>query len=169
MKLQHNRGAVLVLLVLLCFGSAWAQQKAAGRGGTGEPGLQVDMKGLPPAVQKTVAAESKRATIRALSRQTEGGKTLYRLETTVHDRTRDLLIDSSGAVVELREELRLRSLPVAAQDEVKKSLRGAKLVRLESITRGGTLQGYSALVEKGGQRTQVLLGPRGRPLPKETK
>src|SRR6266853_2055724 len=66
---------------------------------------------LPPAVEKTVAAESAGATIKGFSTEKEKGETFYEAEMTVNGHGKDVLIDASGTVVEVEEEVALDKLP----------------------------------------------------------
>ena len=55
---------------------------------------------LPPAVRQTVKAETKNATLVALAKEKEKGKTVYELETKkANGQTRDLMIDAAGQVL----------------------------------------------------------------------
>ncbi len=56
---------------------------------------------LPPAVEKTVAAESAGATVQGFSTEVEAGKRLYEVELKVEGRGKDILMDARGNVVEI--------------------------------------------------------------------
>src|SRR5215471_1457029 len=129
----------------------------------------VKLKSLPPAAQKTVEEQSKGATIRGLSKEVEKGKTEYELELTVNGRRKDLLIDSTGAILEVEEGVTLDSLAPEVRAEVEKNIGRAKLLRLESVMRDGVLTGYEASVSKAGRKSGVLMGPDGKLLPKKKK
>jgi len=162
--------SVIIFVLSICivgFGTAWAQQKEKETKEKGEKKLE--MKDLPAAVQKTAEEQSKGATIRGISKEVEKGKTFYELETTVAGHGRDMLIDPSGKVVELEEEVDIASLPASLQAEVKKSLGSGKLLKFESVTKEGAAAGYEALVEKGGKKSEISLGRDGKMLPKEKK
>jgi hypothetical protein len=152
---------------LLFFAAALAEQKATESKEKGEGSKIMDAKKLPPAVQKTVQEQTKGATVLGLSKEVENGKTQYELETKVNGRTRDLLIDPAGKVVEVEEEVDIASLPAAVQAEMKKSLGEGRIVRLESITKDGVLTAYEASAQKGGKKSSVEMGPDGKILPKE--
>src|SRR5215468_5748607 len=64
---------------------------------------RVKLKSLPQAAQKTVEEQSKGATIRGLSKEVEKGKTQYELELTVNGRSKDMIIDPNGAILEVEE------------------------------------------------------------------
>ena len=61
---------------------------------------------LPPAVQKAVPGETKGAQIKGYNQETEKGKTYYEVETMLNGKSRDVLFDASGALVEVEEESR---------------------------------------------------------------
>jgi hypothetical protein len=70
---------------------------------------RVQMKDLPEPVQKTVQEQTRNAKLRGLSKEVDHGKTFYEAETTVEGRSRDILIDASGAIVEVEEVTELRT------------------------------------------------------------
>jgi hypothetical protein len=72
---------------------------------------RVTMDSLPAAVRKTATEQSKGATMRGISTETEHGKTLYEVELTVNGHTRDVLIAADGSVSEVEEEIAVASLP----------------------------------------------------------
>src|ERR1035437_7069588 len=65
---------------------------------------------LPPAVEKTVAAQTQGATIKGFSQENEKGETYYEAETTVNGHSKDITIDANGALVEIEEQVALDSL-----------------------------------------------------------
>jgi hypothetical protein len=166
-----------LILCLFCSGAALAQQKpkkAAPKEESGnatkEEGGKLQLKDLPQAVQKTVQEQTKGATVVGISSEKEGGKTIYEIETKMNGRSRDMLIDSTGKVIELEEQTDIDSLAAAVQAEVKKSLGQAKVDRFESVTKNGVFVGYEAVVEKGGKKVEVSMGPDGKvPPPKPKK
>src|SRR5262245_39889783 len=80
----------------------------------------VKMKDLPPAVQATVRQQSRGARISGLSKEVENGKTLYEAELKVRGHNKDVVIDPTGAVVTVEEEIPLASLPAPAKAEIQK-------------------------------------------------
>src|SRR5438132_136372 len=77
---------------------------------------QIKRADLPPAVEKTVADQSKGATIRGFSQEKEDGQTLYEAELMVDGHSKDILMDAKGNIVEVEEQVALGSLPKAVQD-----------------------------------------------------
>lgn len=125
---------------------------------------RVEMKDLPAAVQKTVLEQSKGATIRGLSKEVENGKTYYEVETTVNGHGRDVLMEPSGAIVEIEEEIALASLPAAARAGLERSAGKGKILKVESVTKGNAIVAYEAQVEKAGKKSEITVRPDGKPV-----
>ena len=128
----------------------------------------VQMKDLPPAVQKTVEAQSQGAKVRSLSKEIENGKTFYEAELEVNGHGKDVLIDSAGTVVEVEEEVALTSLPPAAKAAIENFASKGKILKLESVTHGRTVF-YEAKVEKAGKKTEFKVKPDGSLVPRPRK
>ena len=88
---------------------------------------------------------------------------------TINGHAKDMIIDPSGAILLVEEDITLDSLTPAVRAEVEKNIGQAKLLRLESVTKGGALTGYEATISKAGKRSGIELGLDGKPLPKVTK
>jgi hypothetical protein len=124
----------------------------------------VKQSDLPAAVARAVASVSKGATIRGFSRERENGQTYYEVEMRVNGRDKDVLMDTTGAVVEIEEEVALASLPAAVQAGLK-AFAGAGTIRtVESLTKHGQLVAYEAHVVTAGKRSEIQVGPDGKPL-----
>jgi hypothetical protein len=122
---------------------------------------------LPAAVEKTVAAVSKDATIKALSEETQNGKTTYEVEMIVNGHTKDVEVEPSGAIVEIEEEVAMDSLPTEVKAGLTAKTAGGEILKVESLTKQGHLVAYEAKIEKAGQKTEIQVGPSGRPLDHE--
>src|SRR5258706_16457879 len=70
---------------------------------------------LPAAVARTVDAQARGATIRGFSREKENGQTFYEVELRVNGHSRDVLMDTTGAVVEVEEQVDVATLPAAVR------------------------------------------------------
>jgi len=126
------------------------------------------MSDLPPAVQAAVKEQSKGATIRGLSKETEKGKTIYEVQLSKNGHGKDVSMDSSGRVVEVEEEVSLGSIPEAARNAIRKSAGSGKILKVEAVSAGsGTPDAYEAQVLKAGERSEVRVAPDGSPKPEE--
>ena len=89
------------VLLLLVFGAissgASAQEK------------KIRRDRLPPAVAKTVAAESQGATIKGFSTEIEHGRRLYEVEMIVNGHHKDVSMDRDGVIVEAEKEVSMES------------------------------------------------------------
>jgi hypothetical protein len=122
---------------------------------------------LPPAVEKTVAAQSAGATVKGFSKETEKGQTYYEAELVVNGHTRDILIDTNGAIVEVEEQVALDALPAAVKAGLQAKAGDAKLVKVETLTKQDKLVAYEAQVTRDGKKLEIQVGPDGKPLDHE--
>jgi uncharacterized membrane protein YkoI len=118
---------------------------------------------LPPAVQKTVEEQLKDATLVSVGKEVEKGKTLYEVETKVNGKTRDLMVDPAGAVVEVEEEVDIAGIPAAARDAIQKKAAAGTVTKVEALSKSGKLVAYEAAVMKGKKSSEVAVTPEGLP------
>jgi uncharacterized membrane protein YkoI len=124
----------------------------------------IERKDLPPAVEKTVVEQSKGATIRGFSREIEDGKTLYEAALIADGHSRDVSMDEQGRIVEVEEEVSLSALSPAVREGLGKAAGSGHIAKVESLTKGGKLVAYEAAVRNGSKRSEVQVGPDGKPL-----
>ncbi len=123
---------------------------------------RVRLQDLPEAVQKAAASQTKGAAVHGYSQETENGQTMYEVETTAAGKSRDLLFDASGNVVEVEQQVELGTLPATVQDGLRKAAAGAKIAKVESVTRNGHVS-YEAATTKAGKRGEVAVDSEGHP------
>jgi hypothetical protein len=119
---------------------------------------------LPPAVEQSVVENSQGASIRGFSREKENGRTLYEAELIVHGHSKDILMDKTGAVVEIEEQVAAEALPPPVRAELQAKAGKGKLLKVESLTKKGKLVAYEAQVLTRGKKSEVQVSPDGRPL-----
>ena len=122
---------------------------------------------LPAAVQKTADEQSKGATVRGYSTETEDGKVSYEVQLTVNGKTRDISMDASGVITEVEDQVEFASLPDAVQSGLKKKAGAGKILSVVSLTKKDKLVAYEAVVETAGKKKEVQVGPDGKPLAHE--
>lgn len=122
---------------------------------------------LPPAVEKTVQEQSQGATIKGFSTETEGGVLEYEAEMVVNGHTKDVSIARDGKLLEVEEEVAMNSLPDAVQKALTAKAAGAKITKVESLTKKGKLVAYEAATLKGAKHGEIQVGPNGEKLTKE--
>jgi hypothetical protein len=128
---------------------------------------KIERSNLPPAVEKTVAAQSRAATIRGFSEETENGQKLYEVKLMLDGHKKNILMDSNGTIVEVEEQIAMESLPPAVRDGLQAKAGSGKLVKVESITKNNKLVAYEAKVMTNGKKSEVQVGPEGKPLDHE--
>jgi uncharacterized membrane protein YkoI len=119
---------------------------------------------LPPAVEKTVAEQSRGATIEGFATEIEDGKKIYEVELTIDGRGRDISMDEQGNIIEVEEEVSLASLSQAVKEGLAKAAGTGTIGKVESLTKKGKLVAYEAVIQKGKKHTEVQVGPDGRKL-----
>jgi len=138
-----------VIVIAIGFSSARASEKA------------INMKDLPAAVRRTVQEQSQGAVIRRLSKEIEGGKTVYEVEMKVKGHGKDVTIDASGEVIEVEEEVPLESLPNAARAAIEKAAGRGQITKVERVS-GGKQAAYEAHVRRDGKTSEIKIGDDGR-------
>jgi uncharacterized membrane protein YkoI len=124
---------------------------------------KVQLKNLPAAVRATVEAETKNATIKGLSKETEKGKTVYELESLVNGRTRDLMIDSAGKVYVVEEQLDADKAPPPVRSALEAK---GTIVVLESVLENGKTTYEGQVKTKAGKKLSMELDADGKPVKK---
>ena len=145
----------LVAGALLLAGTASAQEK------------KIKRSDLPPAVEKTVASQSAGATIRGFSTEKEKGQILYEVEMTVNGHSKDISMAADGSIVEIEEQVALDSLSPEIKAGLQAKAGKGKILKVESLTKKDKLVAYEAQVETNGKKSEVQVGPDGKPLDHE--
>jgi len=153
--MKTNYLAALVAGGLLFEGIATAQEK------------KIKRSDLPPAVEKAVVVQSTGATIRGFSTEIENGQTLYEVELTVNGHSKDISMAADGSIVEVEEQVALDSLSAEVKAGLQAKAGKGKILKVESITKKNKLVAYEAKVDTGGKKSEVQVGPDGKPLDHE--
>lgn len=117
---------------------------------------------LPPAVEKTVVEQSQGAVVRGFSQ--ENGQTFYEAELMVNGHSKDVLMDVDGAVVEVEEQIPTESLTPTVRDGLQAKAGKGKIVKVEKLSKKGRLVAYEAQILTNEKRSEVQVGPDGKPL-----
>jgi uncharacterized membrane protein YkoI len=158
-----------LLLTCAIASQAATQQAATQKPASQQPAAQehekkVKRSDLPAAVQKTVDQESQGATIRGYSSETDNGQVEYEVALRVHGHNKDVSIAPDGSVLEIEEEVALDSLPAPVRDGLKQLAGRGRITKVESLTKHGAIVAYEAQVRTGTKRSEVQVGPDGKPL-----
>ncbi len=146
---------LMTAIVLACTLTAVAQEK------------KIERSVLPPAVEKTVQAESRGAIIKGFTTERENGKRTYEAEMTVNGRSRDIEIAEDGTLNEVEDEVAFASLPAKVQSALMARAAGAMITKVESLTRKNKLVAYEAAITKGMKKSEIQVSPAGEKLSHE--
>lgn len=128
---------------------------------------KVEQSSLPPAVQKTVQEQSQGATIKGYSTERDHGKKVYEAEMMVDGHTKDIEIAQDGSLNEIEEEIAFDRLPTEVQAALTARAAGAKITKVESLTKHDKLVAYEAATLKGAKKGEIQVGPDGGKLSHE--
>jgi len=153
--MKTNQKICLLVASLVVVASAFAQEK------------KIKRSELPAAVEKTVVAQSKGATIRGFSEEKEKGQTTYEAEMLLNGHTKDVLMDANGVLIEIEEQVDLQAVSAEVRAGLQAKAGKGKITKIESITKKDKLVAYEAHVVTDGKKSEVQVGPDGRPLDHE--
>lgn len=171
MKLILTWGTVAVLALCLGAGLTAQQAKTPVTKEAGEQGEKAEAKKpaakgqLPAAIQQAFKSAYPNAKITGTSKETEGGKTVYEVESVDQGLNRDLIYNPDGTVVEIEEQIKPADLPLPVSEALRKLYPKATITKAEKLTRGQTLQYELAL--KGAPKKEVAFTPDGKLVPPE--
>jgi hypothetical protein len=154
MQRLHVYSLILFSTVLLATNS-FAQEK------------KINRSDLPAAVDHTVEAYSQGASIRGFSKEIENGHTYYEAELLVSGHSKDVLMTADGEIVEVEEQVAIDSLSLAVKQGLQSKAGKGKLTKVESLTKHDKLLAYEAQVLTDGRKSEVQIGPDGKPLDHE--
>lgn len=121
---------------------------------------KVAIGSLPAAVQATVRAQTKDATVLNIAKEVENGKTVYEIESKVNGKTRDFVVDGAGTVVEVEEETDLAAVPAAVKQTIDQQSAGGAVKRIERLTQGSTVR-YEVAITKNRKTSEVTVNGDG--------
>ena len=122
---------------------------------------KVKLEDLPAGVQAAVREQTKNATLVGLSSEKENGKTMYEAETKVGGRSRDLLFDQTGALVETEEEVDMEIVPAHAKSAIQKRAAGGTISKVEKVTAGAAISYEAVIRMKSGKTVEYAVNADG--------
>ncbi len=122
----------------------------------------LQLKDLPPAVQKSVQDALKGGEIKNIVKETEKGVTQYEVESVLNGKHRDFNVDTKGNVIVVEEETSIESIPAAAKATIMKKVGAGQLGLVETFTKPGSETMYEAAwKDKAGKKHEVLVKADG--------
>ena len=96
-----------------------------------------------------------------LSTEKEKGKTVYEAETRIGGRSRDVLLDQTGAVIETEEEVDMESIPAPARSAIQKRAAGGTISKVEKVTAGAAISYEAVIRTKSGKTVEYAVNADG--------
>jgi len=149
---------------LAIFATAFLAGIAAAAATSARAESRVSCDTLPARILSRAKSEAGDATIRGCVKDKESGKVTYEVETLKDGRSMDFVLDASGSVIEVEQEVTVSSLPTAVSDAIAKAAQGGKVGKVESVSRGGAIASYETTITRNGQRREVAFSPQGNPV-----
>lgn len=128
---------------------------------------KVERSALPKAVEATVQQQSQGATIKGFTSDTEDGVFEYEAEMMMNGHSKDIAIAKDGTLLEVEEQVAMDSLSGAVKSALAAKAPGAKITKVESLTKQGKLVAYEAATLKGTKKGEIQVGPAGEKLTHE--
>jgi hypothetical protein len=97
---------------------------------------KISVEKLPAAVKKTVKKKFPEAKIVGAAKEVEDGATTYEVELKVEGRSVDLALNADGKILEIEKEVSIKELPRAVTKRLAARYPGARIEKVEEITRG---------------------------------
>jgi len=114
-------------------------------------------------VRAAVKEQMKNAMLVGFSAEKEKGKTMYEVETKIGGKSRDLLLDQTGAVVETEEEVDMDVVPAPAKAAIQKRAREGTISKIEKVS-AGTATSYEATIRmQTGKTAEYAVNTHGTP------
>ena len=121
---------------------------------------RLTMEDLPGPVQKAVREHTKGLEVIEIEEETEDGKTLYEVEARVDGKTRDIVFDAAGKVIEDEMEVALGSIPEPARTALSQAAGGGEIQKVEAVTKDG-ITVYEAKIKKDAKASEVVVAADG--------
>jgi len=122
----------------------------------------LQLKDLPPAVQKSVQDTLKGGEIKNIAKENEKGVAQYEVESVLNGKRRDFNVDTKGNVIVVEEETSIDSIPAAAKATIIKKVGAGQLGLVETFTKPGSETMYEAAwKDKAGKKHEVLVKADG--------
>jgi Putative beta-lactamase-inhibitor-like, PepSY-like len=121
---------------------------------------------LPPAVLAAFQKAYPKAVIKGASKEKEGDKIYYEIESVDGKAKRDILYSADGNVQEIEELIATNDLPDAVTKNLKQDYPEGKILRAEKLTEGPAVK-YEVIVESGKAKSEIVLDAGGKVLKTE--
>jgi hypothetical protein len=88
---------------------------------------------------------------------------MYEVETKVNGKSRDVLVDLAGTVVETEEEVDMDTVPTRAKAALQKRATGGTISKVEKVTAGKAISYEGTSKTKTGKTVEYAVTADGKP------
>lgn len=172
MKLTHTLAvAIVVSFAVPALSQAQGQTKPADKStvqaqkaAPAQKKAEDPAAALPTPILDAFKKAYPNAVIKNAAKETEGGKTVWEVESTDNGLARDLVYNPDGTVVDIEEEVPPASLPPAVTAALKAKFPKAAITKAEKKTTGKVLT-YEMTITGAGKVTSAEFTPEGKFVP----
>lgn len=133
-----------------------------------EAAIAAKLAKIPPAAAEALKKAAGTATIKAVDIEKDGKVTIYEVELSEAGKPdREVSVTADGKPNASEETVPLEKVPEAARKAIEAGAKGAKIDRVQRITRGGSTITYEALYNNKGKKTEVEYFEDGKQKPEE--
>ncbi len=133
-----------------------------------EAAIAAKLAKIPPAAAEALKKAAGTATIKAVDIEKDGKVTIYEVELSEAGKPdREVSVTADGKLNASEETVPLGKVPDAARKAIEAGAKGAKIDRVQKITRSGTIITYEALYNNKGKKTEVEYFEDGKQKPEE--
>lgn len=123
---------------------------------------------IPPAAAEALKKAAGTAKIKAVDIEKEGKVTIYEVELVEDGKPdREVSVTADGKLNASEETVPLEKVPEAPRKAIEAGAKGAKIDRVQRITRGGNAITYEAQYNNKGKKTEVEYLEDGKVKPEE--
>jgi uncharacterized membrane protein YkoI len=151
---KFNRAAVVLIASASAVGAIAAEK-------------QISRSQLPKAVRNTADEQSRGATIRKYTTEVENGQREYEVEMVFEGHSKDVTIAPDGRILEIEEQADINALPAQVVSALRRKAGHGGIVKVELVTKNGTVVAYEAQVRTAGKHSEIQVGPNGEDLKHE--
>jgi uncharacterized membrane protein YkoI len=135
---------------------------------TKESEERIKRASVPTSVLSAFEKSYPKAIVRGYSREDEGGKTVYEIESRDRGVNRDVSYDSDGNIVSIEESIQYAELPEPVRDTISRDYPKGKVIKSERLLKDSTTQ-FEVVVKSGKHTVELVYDSEGRSVSEEKK
>lgn len=126
---------------------------------------------LPATVLDHARKQAPDATVKTCVKDKEGSRLEYEVETSDAGRSKDMVFDPAGNIIEVEQEIDRGALPAAVANAIRQAAQGGEAGKVESVTKFGSKSAtgsdaisYETTITRNGTKREVAFRSDGTPV-----